>query len=150
MKLVPLDRLSLQAAIQSERDPVTAEFAARDAYAHQVMTGPAFAAMDGDQLVAAGGLITHWCGRAEAWSLVSKHARPRQVVGAIRLARAVLDEHQKDLLYRRIEMFVRYDCDWAHDFARALGFIQEGLLEAWDPLGRDMWLFARVARRGIR
>lgn len=143
MRLVKLDALLLKSAIAAERDPVVAEFASRDAFAAAVFAGPAYAAIDGGVLVAAGGLILHWQGRAEAWSLISRYARPRQLVKAIRMTRIVLDVVQGDAAFKRIEMFARCDC--ALSFAAALGFAQEGRLKAWDPIGRDMALFARIA-----
>jgi hypothetical protein len=144
MRLVKLDVLLLETAIRCERDPVVAEFANRESYAATVLSGPAaYAAIDGGTLVAAGGLILHWRGRAEAWSLVSRYARRRQLVRAIRMTRVVLDEVQRDPAFRRIEMFVRCNC--AKSFAAALGFAEEGYLKAWDPKQRDMRLFARIA-----
>ena len=144
MRLVKLDALLLQIAIAAERDPVVAEFASRESYPQTALSGPAaYAVIDGGTLVAAGGLILHWKGRAEAWSLVSRYARPRQLVQAIRMSRVVLDEVQRDGAFKRIEMLVRCDC--ARSFAKALGFAEEGYLKAWDPKQRDMRLFARIA-----
>ena len=144
MRLVKLDPALLETAIAAERDSVAAEFARTPSYAQIVLSGPAaYAVLDGEALVAAGGLILHWQGRAEAWSLVSRYARPRQLVRAVRMTRLVLDEVQRDPVFRRIEMVVRCDC-WARSFASALGFAEEAMLKTWDPLGRDAYLFARI------
>ena len=146
MRLVKLDALLLEIAIEAERDPVTAARAADEHYKTQALTPPAsaYAVLDRDVLVAAGGFLIHWKGRAEAWSLISRHARPRQLVKAVRMARIVIDECQRDGAFRRVEMLVRAECPWALSFAQALGFAAEGRLHAWDPLGRDMLLFARI------
>ena len=144
MKLIKLDSALLETAIACERDAVAAEFARTPSYGQIVLSGPAaYAVLDGETLVAAGGLILHWQGRAEAWSLVSRYARPRQLVRAVRMTRVVLDEVQRDSAFRRIEMVVRCEA-FARSFAAALGFAEEARLKAWDPLGRDAYLFARV------
>lgn len=144
-RLVKLDKLLLALAVGQERDPVTAEFACRDAFAVQALSGPAYALIDGGELVGAGGLVPHWPGRAEGWWLTGKCARPRQLVKAVHLAREFLNARQRDPAFRRIEMFVRGEERWALTFAEALGFSLEGVLKAWDPMGRDMLLCARVA-----
>lgn len=144
-RLVKLDQLLLAIAVEQERDAVTAEYACRDAFAAQALSGPSFALIDGGELVGAGGLVPHWPGRAEGWWLTSKWARPRQLVRAVHLAREFLDRCQRDPAFRRIEMFVRAEAHWAFSFVEALGFHLEGVLKAWDPIGRDMLLCARIA-----
>lgn len=144
-RLVPLDPVLLGIAVAQERDSVTAAFAAAPGYAAQALSGPAFALLDGGAVIGAGGLVPHWRGRAEGWWLTGQCARPRHLVHAARLARAFLDDRQRDPAFRRIEIFIRAGEPWASSFARALGFTCEGRLQAWDPAGRDMCIFARVA-----
>lgn len=144
-RLVPLDPLLLSLAVAQERDCVTAAFAAAPGYVAQALSGPAFALLDGGDLIGAGGLVPHWRGRAEGWWLTGQCARPRHLVRAVRLAREFLDASQCDPAFRRIEIFIRAGEPWASSFARALGFTCEGRLQAWDPAGRDMVLFARIA-----
>jgi hypothetical protein len=95
--------------------------------------------------VAAFGLVKIWPGRAEGWQLSSRLARPRQLLAAARAAAALLDHHQRDADFRRIEMTVHCHCGWALSFAKALGLTVKTRLDKWDPAGRDVWFCERVA-----
>lgn len=145
-RLIPMDRFLLDRLVAEERDPLTAEFCASEPFARRVLALPglAFALLDGADLVAGAGLVPMWHGRAEAWQLTSRHARPRQLVAAARIARTVLDKRQCDPAFRRIEIYVRAGAQWCASFIAALGFEREGLLKRWDAAGRDMWICARV------
>jgi hypothetical protein len=94
----------------------------------------------------AAGVIQHWPGRAEAWMLCGAAASRAELVLACRHIRAVLDYLQRDPEWRRVEMCVLAEAPWRPSFARALGFRCEGVLAAWDPLGRDHVMYARVMR----
>lgn len=144
-RLVKLDPLLLALAVDAERDSLTAEMASREDFAYRAFSGPAFACLDGGELVGAGGLVPHWHGRAEGWWLTGQCARPRQLVNASRLARDFLDRRQRDPAFRRIEIYVRAQERWADSFAHALGFKRGRLLHAWDPVARSYWMFERIA-----
>jgi hypothetical protein len=90
------------------------------------------------------GLIQIWTGRAEAWQLTSRQARPRHLVQAARIATEILDSHQRDPAFRRVEMFVHCHCSWALSFIAALGFEARLRMDKWDPRGRDVWLCERI------
>lgn len=145
-RIVPLDAFLLDRLVQAERDPLTAELCAHPAWASRVLAIPglAYAVLDGPDLVAGGGLVPMWPGRAEAWALVSRFARKRQLVKAVQLAAQTVAARQRDPSFRRIEMFVRCDPSWCRSFIAGLGFVREGLLKAWDPAGRDVWMCARI------
>ena len=145
-RLVWLDADLLAEAVELERDPLIAEMASGPDFARRVLASPAYAVVEGLELVAAGGLILYWAGRAEAWALVSRKATRRQIVEAIDHGRGVLDKRQRDPVYRRVEMHVR-DEPYARSFGHALGFRLAGAETAWDPAGRDYLLFERIAGR---
>jgi hypothetical protein len=101
-------------------------------------------AVRGGNLIAAGGIVPHWPGRGEAWALVSSTAEPRDLAPAIRLARAWLDQRQRNPMFNRLEAYVRNGAPWRASFMRGLGFEPEGLLTAWGPDGSDFAIYARV------
>lgn len=146
-RLVPMDKFLLDQLVANERDPLVSEICSGPNFAALALQRPnlSFAMLDGGELVAGGGLVPLWHGRAEAWQLTSRRARPRQLAAAAKFARQVMDARQRDPAFRRIEAFVRADAGWALSFLRALGFVREGLLRAWDPAGRDMWICSRIS-----
>lgn len=145
-RLVPMDRFLLDQLIAVERDPMTAEMCSGDGFAQRALavSGLSYAMLDGAELIGGGGLVPMWPGRAEAWQLTSRHARPRQLVRGVAMAAHVLDARQRDPSFRRIEAYVRCDQVWALSFIAGLGFAREGRLAAWDPGGRDVWICSRV------
>lgn len=146
--IVPMDRILLAALVENERDPLTAEMATGTGFADRAMIaasrGHAFALLDGGFPVVGMGLMHHWAGLAEGWALISRHARKRHIVEAVRAAAPFLDKRQRDPAFARIEMFCRADRPWVMSFAKALGFGCEGLLARRDPAGRDQVIFGRV------
>lgn len=149
-RLVALDEFLARRLIHLERDELTAEMCGSDAWVRRILQYPAlsFAMLDGGEVIGGGGLVPMWSGRAEAWQLSSRFARPRQLVAGVKLARAWLDQRQRDPVFRRVEAFVRKDHKWAFSFIDALGFVREGVLRNWDPRGRDVWICARIAELG--
>lgn len=148
-RLVRLSRPLLDMAVALERDPLMAEMATGDGFAVRALAVPdlAVACLRGGYLVAAGGLIPHWPGRAEAWALVSVNSSPRDVTAAVRLARRWLDDRQRNPMFRRIECFVRSAAAWRRSFMHGLGFEFETDLTGWGPDGSDFAIFARVTER---
>lgn len=149
IRFVPMDRLLLRHLIDDERDPLSSEMADSPVFADRTMMeasrGLAWAGIDGATVAVGGSLTILWAGRAEAWWLVSRAARPRHLVAAARFSRSLMDKRQRDPLFRRIEIFVRAGERWSESFAAAMGFVCEGYLCKWDPKGRDCRCFARVA-----
>ena len=107
---------------------------------------PSSALIGRGQVLACAGLVPHWPGRAEAWMLVTRAARKRDLVQAVRRCQVALNAAQCLPEFRRIEMYVRASEPWACRFAHSLGFLAEGVLRAWDPEGRDMILFSRISQ----
>lgn len=146
--IVPMDRIALSVLVANERDPLTAELASGTGFVERAMVaasrGHAHVLLADGFPVIGMGLLHHWAGLAEAWALISKEARPRHIVEAVRAANHFLDLRQRDPAFGRIEMFCRADRAWVKNFAAALGFEREGLLRRRDPAGRNHLIFGRV------
>lgn len=143
MKFIPLTAELLRMADDLDRDRLAAKIS--NISPLHVKPDYSWAAVDGGYLLGAGGVISWWPGRAEAWMRVTTFARPRQVVAALRWGRAWLDDLQQSPSYRRLELHVRAGASFAETQARALGFAVPGHLErAWGPDGTDYILFDRV------
>lgn len=140
MRLVPLDRDLLREAHRLERDDTIRKISNIE----RVPLAPGAAALDGGELVACGGLAPSWDGRAEAWALISKHARLRQIVQATRLARGWLDRLQRDAKFARLDIYIRADVRWRKSFARALGLEETALLKQWGPQAMDFVMYERI------
>jgi hypothetical protein len=122
-----------------EREDVEAEnemFALR-------MTGPAFTLWEGDQPIAAGGLIIFRTGVAEAWARgsVAMARRPRTCA---RVARCALGVHMRERRLHRVQATVRLDNPVAIRFLLWLGFKCEGTLWALGEHGEHYLMMARV------
>lgn len=144
-RLVAMDAVLLQRLLDEERDPVVRDYCTPENFISRVLIdGLSFALLEGEMLVAGAGVVPLWPGRAEAWQLTSRHARPRQLVAGARIAAAFMDRLQADPAFRRIEIYVRDGARWCGSFVAALGFAREGLLRHWDPAGRDTWICSRV------
>ena len=147
--LVPLTRALLDQVAQLGTDPLAAEIAERagESYArHVLQPGLCFAALDGGYLLGAGGLVPLWHGRAEAWMQVTHLAERRHLAWATRAIAEFFAKRQRDPAFARIEIYIRADAPWRESFAGALGVTEaHGPMRRWDVLGRDYFLYARVA-----
>lgn len=144
--IVPLTETLFRMAVLEERDAAAARSAGRPGWASVSVNEFAFALVGRGHVLAAAGLVPVWHGLACAWMLVSRDATARDLVPALREARAVLDARQREPAFRRIEFHVCADMPWHESFAAALGMTERaGPLTAWDELGRDFYLYGRVA-----
>jgi hypothetical protein len=151
-RIVPLTEELLSWAMAEEPDPLTAWLADRlPGWARQFTapTSIGMALIGEGRVLAAGGLIPQWPGRAYAWLMLSPRAKWRHKTQALRQLRRTMAEMEQRPEWRRIEMFVRADAPWCDRFAEFVGMQFEGLARAWDPLGRDYKLFARVGPEPI-
>ncbi len=149
-RIVPLTKELLAGALLEERDPLAMRQAQHPFWWDQFLAEGSVggALIGGGRVLAAAGLIPQVPGRALAWLMLSPAADRRARVLALRHVRGVMDRRQADPAFRRIEMFVRAAEPWCGSFGRIMGFEREGLLRAWDELGRDYVLFARVRESG--
>ena len=103
------------------------------------VAGPAYSAIDGDQVFACMGMIPQWEDRAIAWGLISAEAG--QHFRAI--TKAVLRSMELHP-FRRIETAVACNFPQGHRWVKMLGFEREGTMRAYTPFGDDCDLYARV------
>lgn len=108
-------------------------------YCASLCNGKAYAAVVGGQIVAAGGLVEMWEGRAHAWALVGVEAG-RHWVAIHRATLRAFDAHP----FRRVETAVASSFRPGHRWAEMLGFVREGCMRAYAPGGDDCDLYARV------
>lgn len=101
--------------------------------------GPAYAAVDGDTVVACAGLIHQWPGRAVAWALIAAEAGPH-MVSIHKAVRRAMDIFEA----RRIETAVATNFEQGHRWVKMLGFEREGTMRAYTPDGRDCDLYAMI------
>lgn len=140
MRVVPFDPAHLHSmALQSSqswmepmlKNPSYGEFLKS--------AGACITIMNGDHVVACGGLVNMWENRAQVWSLIS-HDAGRHFVRVVRVMQSFLD--LQDI--RRIEATVDADFEQGHRLIHMLGFKYEGLMPAYLPNGRDCCLYGRV------
>lgn len=103
--------------------------------------GHAWTAIAGDTLIACGGLVELWQGRAYAWAVLAQESGPH-FVALTRAIRFQLDAAP----FGRIEMVVDATFRPGYRWAELLGFTLDAPepLRSYLPGGRDAWLFSRV------
>lgn len=94
--------------------------------------------VDGDIMIISG-LMPMWENRAIAWALVSKDAG--KCFTSIHKA---VNNFLIYAPYRRIEANVDVGFKAGHKWIKMLGFEIEGLMKAYRPDGKDMFLYSRV------
>ena len=114
---------------------VTAEHAQQLAVAE----GVAWAALDGEDVIACAGIVQAHEQRGLAWAMFSDRAL-RQFKLIHRVTRLVLAGAR----WRRIEMTVDVSHTAAIVWAERLGFEREGRMRALTLDGRDCFLYAKV------
>lgn len=144
-RMVPLTTDLLHLSLQMSDDPAI-KLLRDNERAHDIYLTPglSYAVISGGMMLATLGIIPIRHGLAMGWMLPS--ADKRGMAFVTRCAIACLDAWQRDPRFRRIEIHVRADQPWRESFARRLDMTEGwGPLRAWDELGRDYWLYARVA-----
>jgi len=101
--------------------------------------GIAWAALEGDDVIACAGIVQAHEQRGMAWAMFSERAL-RQFKLIHRVVRMVLNGAK----WRRVEMTVDINHAAAIAWAERLGFEREGLMRAVTPDGRDCFLYAKV------
>lgn len=101
---------------------------------------PSITMLDGDEVLAFGGVITVWPGRAICWASLAESIGHRMTF-VIRTVKEFLTAQNPG----RLEMDVQVDHPEGHRFACLLGFVQEiGRLRSYYPDGSDGALYAQV------
>jgi hypothetical protein len=95
--------------------------------------------VDNQRVLACWGLLPLWRGLSEAWLLVSDDIGKSSLI-LTRALNDVLDVATEN----RIQTSVLENFDKGHKFAQLLGFEPEGLMRAYDVLGRNHVRYARI------
>lgn len=143
IEIVKYQPSHLRALMLQEAQAFMQPLLADPGYADMLYTaGPAYTAIDGDQVLASAGVMVIWEGRGIAWALLSQSVGPRAF---IRVHRAVCRFFDLCAL-RRIETTVSPGFVQGHRWMASLGFVREtpGVMKAWTPDGQDMVLYARI------
>lgn len=106
--------------------------------AEHFTSGIALSAWVSGRCIGAAGVLPHWQGRAEAWTLFSNDAG-EYVWPCLAKMRFVLDT----LPYVRIDMTVQVGNGVGHLIAKRLGFKWEAPLEKWHS-GVDYAMYKRI------
>lgn len=141
VEIVPFQRQHLRAIhVQGAQEIDMAPLISDPSYA-EALEGleHSWAAIDGDRVLACGGIVEEWHGVARAWMIIGKDIGSR----FIHIHRAVLG-FVKNCGYHRIEMSVAKGFDEGCRWAKMLGFEYEGTARAYTPDGHDCLKFARV------
>lgn len=149
-RLVPLTEELVLWAVQEEADPASLELARIPGWAAQFCAFGTMGAalLDNGRVMAAGGLVPQWHGRALAWLIVSPHAGARHRIRALREIRRCADQAQRFPEFRRIEMWSRADpAGGVNRLAEWMGMTWEGMMHAFDPAGRSYDMWSRIAIR---
>lgn len=96
-----------------------------------------------DVIVAVIGLIEHWPGVAEAWSVTTELVY-RTPISFHRTVKRLLDGYVRMWNLRRVHMTVTEGSKRNERWAMMLGFELEGRLRKLSPDGRDQFMYARV------
>ncbi len=112
------------------------------------MIMPVFArtAFHGDTLLGAAGVVPVFMGSGVAWAAVDKGIDRRLIRAVIETAREGLRKIAEVGPFHRIQADIRHDFGAGRKFAKALGFVHEGLMAAYTPEGVDYDRYALVDR----
>ncbi len=105
--------------------------------------GPAITLIDGDEVLACGGVLKFWRGVGEAWLMVSPRGRT-QVISLYRYMESFLALCGTKWGFHRVQASVYEKHDIAHRCAFRLGFIPEGMMIAHGPNKENFVRYVRL------
>lgn len=109
-------------------------------YAAQLESAHAFTALEGDQVVAVGGIAEIWQNRGLAWTFIDRRAGA-WFPALHKIVKRFLDEAP----FRRIEAETACEFEQGHRWLRMLGFhLEAERMQAFRVDGGDSALYARV------
>jgi len=100
--------------------------------------------LDGETVLATGGIHMMWEGVGEAWTLVSPKLRGNGLVFA-RYTKRMFDDIIEANNLRRVQATIHVDDEVSLRFASWLGFKDEGIMSKYGVNGEDYFRVARVA-----
>lgn len=108
--------------------------------AAEVETLGGWALLDGDDILAIGGVLPYWSGNGLGWMWLARPWR-KKARAVTEIVRDVLDRSD----FKRIEIGVLVGFDRGCRWAERLGFyLETPLARSWGPDGRDYSIYARV------
>lgn len=144
-RLIPFrSDLVVNLRLQSAQQPSHVLSAFTDDDWKMVERSLAFGGFKGERLLACGGIIPQWTGRAALWLMLAEATKGYDMLWIFRTCRTYLDEIQTSHAYNRLEATVDVGFKQGHRFARLLGFKAEGLLRKYAPDGHDHIMYARI------
>lgn len=141
MRLVPYEpwharMIELQPAQAYMRD-----FLTEDDIASRALFGPCFTVLDGTDIICCSGVFNFWPGRGMIWSMISRHADARRMIGLHKM----VTQYLKQDVPARLEFIVDSDFSAGHRWARILGFKHEAHMPGWGYEGRDADQYVRFS-----
>ena len=113
-----------------------------DAVAGQATLGPAVTAFLNLKPVACFGFVEIWQGVAEAWLIADDKARTKPI-GMTKVGKTFFDIAEISYSLHRIQISVRTTDTRAHQWAKVLGFAEEGTMRQYGPDRADHFIMAR-------
>jgi len=105
--------------------------------------GPGITILEGDVILATGGIIQFWKGVGEVWMIVSPSGRKSGTV-VYRHMKRFLDKCFKEYGFHRIQTNILYDFKKPHESIMRLGFIPEGMMIHYGPNKENYVRYVRV------
>lgn len=96
------------------------------------------------RVIAVGGLIPMWKGRAIGWTYLTDRLNRADLLHIHRCAAIFLRQAERQMGLWRIEASVREDFGPGHKWAGMLGFRPEGIQRRYDPAGNDYMAYVRL------
>lgn len=105
--------------------------------------GPAYSALDVDDLIWCGGVVILWQGVGEAWILCSNCIN-HYIKELYHYTKAYLDVIIAEYNLHRVHASVLSEYRAGYRFLERMGFEREGLMHKYDWQGSDYYLYARI------
>lgn len=135
---------ALRATLQREQADAAEDFS-DPGYIRWLLRGEAWALVDGNETLAAAGVLPKWQGSVLGWALLSSGvAKPSRFLRLSREVKAFLGLLLRPGGVERVETPVRTDFEAGHRWAKFLGFREEGVMHKFWPGGVDCTLYAKV------
>lgn len=109
-------------------------------YGEWLATQESYSVFCGERIIACGGLLKMWDGRAQVWSLLGSQTG-NSMIPLTRLVRGYLSS----LSYRRIEATCDSGFECGHRWLKLLGFtLETPVMKAYRPDGGDEAMYVRL------
>lgn len=114
-----------------------------DDVAEKVSQDNGYAVFWNKKIIACGGVIPMWDGRATVWGIIDKSVVGSSMIWVHRFVKEHIDDALESR-FHRLEMTVNMDFPQGSRWAEMLGFEFEGILKQYDPWRNDHIMYART------